>query len=147
MKNLILPSAWDALDEKTVQAAIHSRYPNLEREVNLEGNFLDFLSPNHCCIELKKSSSNKGKRYLSRPTHAIGQVLGYRSSYAHLEGLAVDSVRAVILLFGSSPGLWRDDYVTRLRRSVGVELWQIVSLANPEIIDLDSSEQVRLELV
>ncbi len=141
---IILPSAWDSLDEKTVQAAIHHYYPNLHREVNLDGDFLDFLSPNHYCIELKKSSSKKGKRHLSRPNHAIGQVLGYKSTYAFNESLGLDQVTPVILLYGSEVGAWKKANVTRLRYMVGVRLWQLVSLANAEVIDLDTGLQIDL---
>lgn len=144
MLNVDLPLAWDSLDEKTVQAAIHHRYPNLEREVNLSNTYLDFLTRSHFCIELKKSSSSQGSRYLTRPSHAIGQVLGYVSEYSYLHQVPLEEITPVILLYGSSIGRWLSDDVTRLRKMVGCKLWVLVSLANAEVLDLDSEQIINL---
>lgn len=142
--DLELSYAWDSLDEKLVQKAIHSRYPNLEREVKLGSNYVDFLSSKHFCIELKRSSSDKGSRYLTRPSHAIGQVMGYVSEYSFNMNLAPDQVTPVILIYGSELGRWKSDEVTRLRNMLNCKLWVLVSLANPTVIDLDTEQEVDL---
>ncbi len=144
MYDFDLAIGWDCLDEKLVQSAIHKRFPNLEREVKLGSNYVDFLSSKHYCIELKKCRSDKGSRYLTRPSHAIGQVTGYQSEYSYVMGLDFTSVTPVILLYGSSLGRWMSDEVTRHRERLGVKLWVLVSLANPTVIDVDTNEEVFL---
>lgn len=145
MIDLDLPLAWDSLDEKTVQQAIHSKYPNLEREVNLGGNYVDFLSTRtHTCIELKQASTIKGSRYLTRPSHAIGQVTGYVSEYAYLNNLNPCEVTPVILLYGASLGRWAKEEVTRHRFMLRCKLWCLVSLADPTVIDLDTEKLIDL---
>lgn len=141
-----LSDAWDRLDEKTVQRAIQSSYPRLSREVSLGVGFADFVSPTHRIIELKKSFSDKGKRYLTRPSHSIGQVLYYRSCYASLLKLPCHKIPATILIYGSSVGSWAEESITKYRQDMGIDLWVLVSLANSEVVCYDSGTVVNLEI-
>lgn len=131
-----LPLAWDSLNEKTVQRAIQHTFPTIQREVNLDGNYLDMLTVNHTLIEVKKS--------YAKPPQSIGQLMGYKSSYCQATGLGYDEVQTVIMLFGSTLGLWETEAATNLRNMLNCRLWVLVSLANPEIIDADTGEKINL---
>ena len=148
MIDVNLPIEWDVLGEKTVQTAISHKYPLLKREVNLGGCFCDFTSPSgKTLIELKKASSDKGQRYLTRPHHAIGQVLYYQSVMSSDMQQQLEDFTPVLLLFGSNIRKWITEDVRVFRQRHRVKLWAIVSLQNPNIIDLDTGENIHLDLL
>lgn len=148
MININLPLGWDALGEKTVQSAIHHKYPLMKREVSLGGCFCDFTSPSgRTVIELKKASSDKGSRYLTRPHHSIGQVLYYQSVMSSDLQQPLETITPVLLLFGSDIRKWITEDIRAFRQRHAVKLWAIVSLQNPHIIDLDSGAKIDLDLL
>jgi hypothetical protein len=121
------------LPEKLVQQAIHKNLDPSKwiREYPVGLGYLDLLSHEYA-IEIKKSTG-------SNPSYnTLGQILYYR------EGLRLQGSdrEGVILIYGSSFEKYGDPVLTSLRKQNRIRLWLLSSLANFEVLDLDSGEVI-----
>lgn len=125
--------AFDRLDEKTVQDAIHSQTDPMlvKREVPYDRYLADFLTPKYI-VEVKKSTASGRSTAVH---HTLGQVLYYSTAHHLIYG---NHRQPVILIFGSYTAKYTAEIFTMVRELLGVRLWILISLRDGKIFDVDA---------